>query len=195
MCGSKTSNILNWYLKSFLCFLHNFHDYLLSSFVLCRYPQMSEDAITEACPVCLGNCNCKACLRLDVPVKVSFSFYVHTPWNFTCSFDMLLIQVTFIKFCGSYCRIWQSGWICILAKIKKLSTRSICFMHCFHSWKDLMMNNWLKRRWRLGDKVYYLLVRHVSECIRWKGLAKASWVRHVPIDEAKDEVCHKSLNC
>ncbi|KAK9911089.1 hypothetical protein M0R45_035012 [Rubus argutus] len=33
------------------------------------YPQTSEDAITEACPVCLGNCNCKACLRLDLPVK------------------------------------------------------------------------------------------------------------------------------
>ncbi|KAM3700404.1 hypothetical protein ACJW31_05G095300 [Castanea mollissima] len=33
------------------------------------YPNIEEDYITEACPVCRGNCNCKACLRLDVPVK------------------------------------------------------------------------------------------------------------------------------
>ncbi|PQQ10874.1 lysine-specific demethylase JMJ25 [Prunus yedoensis var. nudiflora] len=33
------------------------------------YPQTSEDAIAESCPVCRGNCNCKACLRIDVPVK------------------------------------------------------------------------------------------------------------------------------
>ncbi|XP_062028262.1 lysine-specific demethylase JMJ26-like [Rosa rugosa] len=31
------------------------------------YPNTSEEAIAEACPVCRGNCNCKACLRLDVP--------------------------------------------------------------------------------------------------------------------------------
>ncbi|KAL6178734.1 hypothetical protein ACLB2K_050252 [Fragaria x ananassa] len=33
------------------------------------YPHTSEDAIAEACPFCCGNCNCKACLRLDIPVK------------------------------------------------------------------------------------------------------------------------------
>ncbi|XP_050363584.1 lysine-specific demethylase JMJ25-like [Argentina anserina] len=33
------------------------------------YPHTSQDAIAEACPVCCGNCNCKACLRLDIPVK------------------------------------------------------------------------------------------------------------------------------
>ncbi|CAK9311523.1 unnamed protein product [Citrullus colocynthis] len=33
------------------------------------YPHTSEEAIAESCPVCSGNCNCKACLRLDVPVK------------------------------------------------------------------------------------------------------------------------------
>ncbi|KAK4594433.1 hypothetical protein RGQ29_018210 [Quercus rubra] len=33
------------------------------------YPNIEEDYIAEACPVCRGNCNCKACLRLDVPVK------------------------------------------------------------------------------------------------------------------------------
>ncbi|KAL2521146.1 Transcription factor jumonji (jmjC) domain-containing protein [Forsythia ovata] len=29
------------------------------------YPQMSEEAFEEACPVCLNNCNCKRCMRLD----------------------------------------------------------------------------------------------------------------------------------
>ncbi|XP_028065265.1 uncharacterized protein LOC114268310 isoform X6 [Camellia sinensis] len=29
------------------------------------YPGMMEEAIAEACPFCRGNCNCKACLRLD----------------------------------------------------------------------------------------------------------------------------------
>ncbi|KAG2664810.1 hypothetical protein I3760_16G101300 [Carya illinoinensis] len=33
------------------------------------YPNMEKDVVAEACPVCRGNCNCKACLRLDVPVK------------------------------------------------------------------------------------------------------------------------------
>ncbi|KAL0008945.1 hypothetical protein SO802_010447 [Lithocarpus litseifolius] len=33
------------------------------------YPNIEEDYIAEACPFCRGNCNCKACLRLDVPVK------------------------------------------------------------------------------------------------------------------------------
>ncbi|KAL6129090.1 hypothetical protein ACLB2K_072443 [Fragaria x ananassa] len=30
-----------------------------------RYPQMSEETIADACPVCVGNCNCKACLLLE----------------------------------------------------------------------------------------------------------------------------------
>ncbi|ERN17369.1 hypothetical protein AMTRI_Chr02g215900 [Amborella trichopoda] len=29
------------------------------------YPLLSEESIAEECPVCVGNCNCKACLRLD----------------------------------------------------------------------------------------------------------------------------------
>ncbi|XP_040366412.1 uncharacterized protein LOC112175955 isoform X1 [Rosa chinensis] len=33
------------------------------------YPNTSEEAIAKACPVCHGNCNCTACLRLDVPVR------------------------------------------------------------------------------------------------------------------------------
>lgn len=33
------------------------------------YPHMSEEAIEEACPVCLNNCNCKRCMRLDGPIR------------------------------------------------------------------------------------------------------------------------------
>ncbi|POO03551.1 hypothetical protein TorRG33x02_007560 [Trema orientale] len=36
---------------------------------LCGYPHTPEEDIAESCPVCSGNRNCKACLRLDVPVK------------------------------------------------------------------------------------------------------------------------------
>ncbi|XVE66360.1 hypothetical protein DITRI_Ditri08aG0074300 [Diplodiscus trichospermus] len=34
-----------------------------------RYPQMSEDAIVDACPVCRDNCNCKSCLRMDGSIR------------------------------------------------------------------------------------------------------------------------------
>ncbi|GFZ01072.1 transcription factor jumonji (jmjC) domain-containing protein [Actinidia rufa] len=33
------------------------------------YPDTKKETIAEACPVCCGNCNCKACLRLDGPLK------------------------------------------------------------------------------------------------------------------------------
>ncbi|CAL5401659.1 unnamed protein product [Camellia sinensis] len=33
------------------------------------YPDTKEEAIAVACPVCCGNCNCKACLRLDGSLK------------------------------------------------------------------------------------------------------------------------------
>ncbi|TKY63213.1 Lysine-specific demethylase JMJ25 [Spatholobus suberectus] len=33
------------------------------------YPHLIEDDIAEACPVCCGNCNCKACLRSDELIK------------------------------------------------------------------------------------------------------------------------------
>ncbi|OMO60073.1 Transcription factor, K-box [Corchorus capsularis] len=40
------------------------------------YPNMSEDAIADACPFCRNNCNCKACLRmtgLSKTLKLEFS--------------------------------------------------------------------------------------------------------------------------
>lgn len=33
------------------------------------YPGMPEEAFAESCPVCRQNCNCKACLRLDGPIR------------------------------------------------------------------------------------------------------------------------------
>ncbi|KAG4394810.1 hypothetical protein GLYMA_20G104900v4 [Glycine max] len=33
------------------------------------YPHLKEDYIAEACPVCRGNCNCKACLRSNQLIK------------------------------------------------------------------------------------------------------------------------------
>ncbi|KNA19484.1 hypothetical protein SOVF_061170 isoform B [Spinacia oleracea] len=33
------------------------------------YPQMTEEQIAQACPLCLGNCNCKSCLRMEGSTK------------------------------------------------------------------------------------------------------------------------------
>ncbi|OMO80621.1 hypothetical protein CCACVL1_12849 [Corchorus capsularis] len=35
------------------------------------YPKLSEKEIAASCPVCLGNCNCKSCLRLDDRLNVT----------------------------------------------------------------------------------------------------------------------------
>ncbi|XP_041990015.1 lysine-specific demethylase JMJ25-like [Salvia splendens] len=35
------------------------------------YPNLSAEALAEACPVCQLNCNCKACLRMEVPVEAA----------------------------------------------------------------------------------------------------------------------------
>ncbi|CAL0320627.1 unnamed protein product [Lupinus luteus] len=35
------------------------------------YPEWKKDDVAEACPVCRGNCNCKACLRSDELIKES----------------------------------------------------------------------------------------------------------------------------
>lgn len=39
-----------------------------------RYPKMTEEDFLKECPVCQVNCNCKSCLRLEIPVAVSFLF-------------------------------------------------------------------------------------------------------------------------
>ncbi|KAF9596149.1 hypothetical protein IFM89_007467 [Coptis chinensis] len=37
------------------------------------YPQMSHEEIAESCPVCRGNCNCKACLRKNEISKEKYN--------------------------------------------------------------------------------------------------------------------------
>lgn len=39
---------------------------------------MSEDEIANCCPVCCGNCNCKACLRMEGLPAVSFVPHAHS---------------------------------------------------------------------------------------------------------------------
>lgn len=36
-----------------------------------RYPKMTEEDFLKECPVCRVNCNCKSCLRLEIPFAVS----------------------------------------------------------------------------------------------------------------------------
>ncbi|BFG21483.1 hypothetical protein CerSpe_077570 [Prunus speciosa] len=59
------------------------------------YPQMSEDAIAEACPVCRGNCNCKACLRLDHVPKLQFC--ISEDKNVEHSKYLLQVLLPFLK--------------------------------------------------------------------------------------------------
>ncbi|XP_027180153.1 lysine-specific demethylase JMJ25-like isoform X1 [Coffea eugenioides] len=33
------------------------------------YPGVQKEAFAESCPVCRKNCNCKACLRMEMPIK------------------------------------------------------------------------------------------------------------------------------
>ncbi|CAI9760299.1 unnamed protein product [Fraxinus pennsylvanica] len=40
------------------------------------YPKMSEEAFAKECPVCLKNCNCKSCLRMDEPINTVETFAV-----------------------------------------------------------------------------------------------------------------------
>ncbi|XP_059432802.1 lysine-specific demethylase JMJ25-like isoform X2 [Corylus avellana] len=47
------------------------------------YPNTVEDAIAEACPVCRGICNCKACLRLDVPLNSKIKNLKNKELNFS----------------------------------------------------------------------------------------------------------------
>ncbi|XP_042054590.1 lysine-specific demethylase JMJ25-like isoform X2 [Salvia splendens] len=35
------------------------------------YPDMPAEAFAEACPVCQLNCNCKSCLRMEVPIETA----------------------------------------------------------------------------------------------------------------------------
>ncbi|KAK0594289.1 hypothetical protein LWI29_023474 [Acer saccharum] len=41
------------------------------------YPMSSKQEIFEACPFCRGICNCKACLKLDIPSKDLMNWELH----------------------------------------------------------------------------------------------------------------------
>ncbi|ONI22349.1 hypothetical protein PRUPE_2G123400, partial [Prunus persica] len=61
------------------------------------YPQMSEDAIAEACPVCRGNCNCKACLRLDFDKILCCKFCISEDKKVEHSKYLLQVLLPFLK--------------------------------------------------------------------------------------------------
>lgn len=50
---------------------------------------MTEEQIALACPFCLGNCNCKACLRMDGRIKVCLRLFISVR-GFFLVFDSLL---------------------------------------------------------------------------------------------------------
>ncbi|CAK7338015.1 unnamed protein product [Dovyalis caffra] len=64
-----------------------------------RYPKMTEDDIANACPVCLGNCNCKSCLRLDAPIRdlKNLNLEVSKEEEVQCSKFLLRTLLPFLK--------------------------------------------------------------------------------------------------
>lgn len=58
----------------FLCdFGREFHDLkpiFIAFLYIVRYPDIPEEDIKKACPVCRGNCNCRLCLSGDNLIKV-----------------------------------------------------------------------------------------------------------------------------
>ncbi|KAL2347648.1 hypothetical protein Fmac_001648 [Flemingia macrophylla] len=56
------------------------------------YPHLKEDDIAEACPVCRGNCNCKACLSSDEFIK---KMKENAKEDEKVEFSMYLLQILF----------------------------------------------------------------------------------------------------
>ncbi|XP_074285590.1 lysine-specific demethylase JMJ26-like isoform X2 [Silene latifolia] len=63
------------------------------------YPKMTDDQIAQACPFCLGNCNCKACLRMEGGVKsfVRDNFDISDEENFNHNRYLLSTILPFLK--------------------------------------------------------------------------------------------------
>ncbi|URE04994.1 JmjC domain containing protein [Musa troglodytarum] len=57
------------------------------------YSQLTEEAISEACPVCRGNCNCKACLRIDGSLKDLMKFDVEFSDDEKLQYSAYLLQM------------------------------------------------------------------------------------------------------
>lgn len=79
---------------------------LLLDAILCRYPRMSEEEIAQRCPVCLGNCNCKRCLRLDPGHGPQAQDEVSFPFSFHLIF--IIFWLIFYLDHASYKFIWFS---------------------------------------------------------------------------------------
>lgn len=63
------------------------------------YPKMTVDDFTEACPVCQVNCNCKRCLRLELPnnLKKRFDLKFSNEEKIQYSKYILPLLLPFIK--------------------------------------------------------------------------------------------------
>ncbi|CAA0839549.1 transcription factor jumonji (jmjC) domain-containing protein, partial [Striga hermonthica] len=61
------------------------------------YPQLPEEAFAEACPVCCKNCNCKSCLRLEVPISLNLELEYNDEEQMQYSKYMLCLLLPFLK--------------------------------------------------------------------------------------------------
>ncbi|XP_031094621.1 lysine-specific demethylase JMJ25-like [Ipomoea triloba] len=63
------------------------------------YPGVPEEAFAEKCPVCLQNCNCKACLRLDGSIRAmkKLKFEVSLEEKVQYSKYILLLLLPFLR--------------------------------------------------------------------------------------------------
>ncbi|XP_021750702.1 lysine-specific demethylase JMJ25-like isoform X2 [Chenopodium quinoa] len=61
------------------------------------YPQMTEEQIALACPICRGNCNCKACLRMEGPFKVKDGYNISLEVKIDHTKNLLRSVLPFLK--------------------------------------------------------------------------------------------------
>lgn len=59
---------------------------MIFEFEKCRYPDKTREEIEVSCPFCLGNCNCRLCLKEDTSVLVCALFLLHS----------VLLSVTYV---------------------------------------------------------------------------------------------------
>ncbi|KAL2473302.1 Transcription factor jumonji (jmjC) domain-containing protein [Forsythia ovata] len=57
------------------------------------YPKMPEEAFAKACPVCLENCNCKSCLRMDGPINTVETLPVNITDNQKAHYSTHVVKV------------------------------------------------------------------------------------------------------
>ncbi|XP_056693700.1 lysine-specific demethylase JMJ29 isoform X2 [Spinacia oleracea] len=61
------------------------------------YPRMTEVQIAQACPVCLQNCNCRSCLRMEGSIKMKVYFEVSKEEEILHSKKLLMTILPFLK--------------------------------------------------------------------------------------------------